>query len=50
MIPQSYQELFLEDHFADNAVDGLEGKLKHLRERDEAQSVVGLTIGEDVCP
>ena len=44
------QKLFLEDHFADDAVYGLEGKLKHLRERDEAQSVVGLTVGEDVRP
>ena len=44
------QELFLEDHFADDAVYGLEGKLKHLRERDEAQSVVGLAVGEDVRP
>ena len=50
MTPQSYQELFLEDHFADDAMDGLEWKLKHLREGDEAQSVVRLTIGEDVCP
>ena len=50
MIPYSYQELLLEDHFADDAVDSLQRQLKHLWERDKAQSVIGLPVGEDVRP
>ena len=47
---QSYQKLLFEDHFADDAVDRLQWQLKHLWERNQTQSVVRLTIGEDVCP
>ena len=45
-----YQKLLFEDHLADDAVDGLQRQLKHLREAHQTQSVVSLPIGKDVRP
>ena len=43
-----YQEFFFENHFADNAVYGLQGKLKHLGQPFQTDAIIRLSIGEDV--